>query len=430
MASVINDGKTKRVQFTGADDKRQTIYLGGVSVRQANAVKEKVEKLVSASLTSHPPDEEVSRWIKGLEPKMSEKLVRVGLLKSTESVQLGAWLERYIANLNLKPKSIKKYQASKDKLIGHFKATTDIRKITLDDAAKWRESLAASNLSESSVRGFCRDAKTMLREAVERELIDKSPFRKLASASVASEKPHYVPLAVALKFLDGCESLEWRVLFSLARLEGLRVPSESHLLTWQCVNWQSGELTVRSPKTERFKGKALRIVPLCPVVVGILREAFEKSSEPSGKIVTLAKNNRDREFKRQLKAVGIPTWPRLFQNLRVSCEIQWLMEGHPEFAVTQWIGHSVAVSRKHYANIVPQDDYALFRGIASPISKTAQNPTQQTDAETGIGSHPFDSKNRINRLSGDDATLCDLTRMSALGLEPRTYGLKVRCSTN
>ena len=40
-----------------------------------------------------------------------------------------------------------------------------------------------------------------------------------------------------------------------------------------------------------------------------------------------------------------------FQNMRASCETEWLNEGHPAHVVAGWIGHSVKVQRASYAQI-------------------------------------------------------------------------------
>jgi hypothetical protein len=49
---------------------------------------------------------------------------------------------------------------------------------------------------------------------------------------------------------------------------------------------------------------------------------------------------------------GLEQWPKLWQTLRASCEIDWA-KSHPQFAVSKWIGHSISVRGKHYANAVP-----------------------------------------------------------------------------
>ncbi|HBB74015.1 MAG TPA: integrase, partial [Planctomycetaceae bacterium] len=40
--------------------------------------------------------------------------------------------------------------------------------------------------------------------------------------------------------LDACPSVDWRLLVALARLAGLRCPSEIGALTWGDINWEKG----------------------------------------------------------------------------------------------------------------------------------------------------------------------------------------------
>jgi integrase len=54
--------------------------------------------------------------------------------------------------------------------------------------------------------------------------------------------------------IDACPDAEWRLLFGLARYAGLRIPSESHRLTWADVDFERARLTVHSPR--RSDGKA------------------------------------------------------------------------------------------------------------------------------------------------------------------------------
>ena len=61
------------------------------------------------------------------------------------------------------------------------------------------------------------------------------------------------PAAPAATAAPACPDLRFKVVFGPARLAGLRVPSETHLLTWADIR-----LRVRSPKTERYKGYNLR----------------------------------------------------------------------------------------------------------------------------------------------------------------------------
>jgi hypothetical protein len=51
MASVISDPKgRKRIQFVAGDGRRKTLRLGKATIRQAEAIKPKIEQLVLASM--------------------------------------------------------------------------------------------------------------------------------------------------------------------------------------------------------------------------------------------------------------------------------------------------------------------------------------------------------------------------------------------
>ena len=72
-----------------------------------------------------------------------------------------------------------------------------------------------------------------------------------------------------------------------------------------------------------------------------------------------------------IKRAGVQAWERLWQTSRSSCEKEWAM-AFPQFAVSRWIGHSITVSGKHYANSVHDELFERAAGI-----RAAKNPVQQ-----------------------------------------------------
>ena len=81
MASISKEQNGgRRIQFIGADGKRHTIRLGKVSQRYTEALKVKVEDLVSASITGHSPSDDTARWLASIDNHMQTKLASVGLL--------------------------------------------------------------------------------------------------------------------------------------------------------------------------------------------------------------------------------------------------------------------------------------------------------------------------------------------------------------
>ena len=77
---------------------------------------------------------------------------------------------------------------------------------------------------------------------------------------------------------DAASDPELRLLIALARLAGLRVPSEVRGLTWSDVDWSERSLRVQSSKTARC-GKAWRLVPLCPELYATLESAYHAAPE-------------------------------------------------------------------------------------------------------------------------------------------------------
>lgn len=81
MASISRspDGR-KMVQFSGADGKRRTIYLGHVNQKIAEFIKMCVESLRSCAIVGCSPDPELAHWVASLGDVMLGKLGAVGLI--------------------------------------------------------------------------------------------------------------------------------------------------------------------------------------------------------------------------------------------------------------------------------------------------------------------------------------------------------------
>ena len=110
-------------------------------------------------------------------------------------------------------------------------------------------------------------------------------------------------------------------------------------------------MTVLAKKTEHHEGEhAVRVVPICPELRTILADAFEQAEAGATLIVPMAarKSVSLRTHQERIIAkAGHEPWPRLFQNLRASCETDWV-ERYPAHAVAKWLGHSPKVAAEHY----------------------------------------------------------------------------------
>ena len=308
-----------------------------------------------------------------------------------------AWVDRFVDQRpDLKPESVKKIRRTGELLTEHFGESLPIDMITADAAAGWRPWLAArpirprpktadkkagngpgvpavpleepKTMQEATIRLHCRNAKLLMNEAVRRELIAKNPFRNLTSTAVAADRDRYITPDEFDQLQQSLPDAHWRLLAGLARLGGLRVPSETHTLSWGDVDWASWKMTVRSVKTERYKGKESRVVPICPKLQSLLMAVWEQpETENRGElVVTLSRNNLHRTIRAAIKRAGIPSWEDLFQALRRSCETEWSLT-YPAHVTAAWLGHSEAVARKHYLQ-VPEHLYEQVTQGGSPES--------------------------------------------------------------
>ena len=97
-----------------------------------------------------------------------------------------------------------------------------------------------------------------------------------------------------MKFITGSDielilgqapDIEWRLVISLARWGGLRIPSEIAELKWDHVNWETNRITIPQPKLEHIHGKGQRVFPLFPELLPVLLDAGEMAPKGAGYIV-------------------------------------------------------------------------------------------------------------------------------------------------
>ena len=423
MASITKLGKGKQppraIDFVDSTDggKRKRIRLGVVGLSQAREAKVRVEKLLSAKVLNHTPDAETVRWLAGVCDTIHGRIVRAGLAEPRQPVptapQLGDFLAKHLEQrkAELEPASIERLRQTADKINAYFGPELQLDQITADHAKDWRASMLTAGLAEATVRLHCRNVKSTFNDAVERELIGRSPFAKLKSAAIAADREHFVTADDAATILEACPNLQWRTLFGLMRFAGLRCPSETHNVTWRDVDWDRRRLTVYAPKTKRT-----RIVPIVPTLWPILQDAFDAAAECSDSIVTLSRNNRHRTFHDILRKAGLVAWPDLFQTLRRSCETDFARTC-PQHAVSTWMGHSMKVSERHYLQVT-DDLYDLASGSAAESAAVGRGTESQYTAKA---EEPSKGRNEKAPPLPLVATNCEAMLSEADGTRTRNH---------
>ena len=305
----------------------------------------------------------------------------------------------------LKPSSLQRLSQTADHLRAFFGDEARLDELTPNGAADWRAALLEEKKParpreklksgeeqkplrcEATARNYARDAKTIFNAAVDRELITKNPFAKLKSSVLAANRTRYVSPDEAQAILNSAGNAHpWRLVFGLARFAGLRTPSETHRLTWADVDWERRRLSVFAPKTDTN-----RIVPITADLFAVLQAAFDAASEGTVNIVSLGshRSNLHRGLEKIILRAGLVPWDDLFQTLRSCAETDFARK-YPQHEVSRWIGHSIAVSEKHYlmsdSSVMDSASSAppLLRAAESSGNVTQVQATRRNDAESVV----------------------------------------------
>ncbi len=144
----------------------------------------------------------------------------------------------------------------------------------------------------------------------------------------------------------------------MARFLGVRVPSEPFSMTRDCVDWEKQVIRAPSPKTVK-QGRPFRLVPLFPPLRPYLEALWEatspgtlfifdrlrqRSSLTSDRHSTWRAVNLRTQLERLIVRAGLRPWPKPWQNLRSSAEMD-LLARFPPAAVFEWIGHTHDLAR-------------------------------------------------------------------------------------
>ena len=175
----------------------------------------------------------------------------------------------------------------------------------------------------------------MFELAVSLGWLEKNPFGHLRGCSVANHtRDFFVKPELAAAVLAACPNSRWRLIFSLGRWGGLRIPSEITFLHWSDVEWSKHRIRISIPKkTSLYEQTSgifdYRFIPIFPE----LRQALEDyrqefSAEETAETVSISESpllfpelGSDsagallrKGLTNHLKRAGLPVWPKLFND--------------------------------------------------------------------------------------------------------------------
>ena len=425
MASIGHDpGGLRRILFVAPNGKRKTLRLGKATQRTAETVKIKVEALVMASITGSPLEDEVSRWLADLDTRMSNKLAAVGLIEPRNVATVEKLLKAFLAaNPRVKPATLVVWGQVARCLREHFDENRPLRTIGPAEAEGFLQWLVEQKLAATTITKRVQFARQFFAYAVRREWIERNPFADVSHKGGDPQKrQRYITEDETARLIDAAPNWVWRTIIALARYGGLRTPSETLSLQIADLDWEHGEMTVISPKTEGH-GHGYRAVPMFARLRPFLEEAWNMAREGQTNIIPenlylpaahgprgWVNCNLRTTFEKIVRRAGVKPWPRLFHALRASCESDLARE-YPITTVCKWIGNTVAIAARHYVQVT-DGDFQRASGVA-------QNPAQQP------------SETACNRLQENTATPgiaedfqglqeCTNAQVEAAGIEPAT----------
>ena len=391
MASICRDKNgTKRILFVDGNGKRWPIRLGKMPLGDARTIKSHIESLLASKTSGRALDNETAKWVRDMPDGLAEKLAATGLIAKRVNETLGGLIEHFMAaNTHFKPSTRSVWGQVTGDLTKHFGDDCGLRNVGQVEAEGFRQWLfTTKKLSATTIAKTLQRSRQLFAHAIRFGLIEKNPFEGVKCKNGnPRERQRYITVEDTERLIDAAPNYAWRTIIALSRYAGLRNPSEVLSLQLDDLNWDRGSMRVTSPKTEGH-GQGSRMVPMFERLRPYLLEAAEMAEEgqthviPESLYLQAAQTplgwrncNQRTTFKKIILRAGLEPWPRLFHNLRASCESDLARE-YPITTVCKWLGNTVAVAVRHYVQVTDED----FQKAAGPGLKVAQNAAQSTHA--------------------------------------------------
>ena len=349
--------------------RRYTIYLSSQTYRRktVEGFKELVETLVyyrkNGTLV---PDRAVANRLADIPAELQTKLANAGLINVTKSKTCQELWDTFMKHKTnvIKPRTLNVYRLNQKIFFETFSPSEPIEKMTADKLVEWKTTLL-TEYAPASVAGFVKVAKMVFEWAVDHEWLTRNPLKKIPNGSfINRNNDRIISMELYAKLLDACPNQEWRTIIALARIGGLRCPSELHQLRWADIHWAESRFLVHSPKTERYEGHRERLVPLFPELRAELERHFSLDETKGSEFVIEHYQNTcwnlHHPFSTMVRRAGLERIIRPFDNMRMSrsneVRAKW-----GELKESLWIGHSGKVMKDHYA-LLSDEEYADAAG--------------------------------------------------------------------
>jgi len=271
----------------------------------------------------------------------------------------------------LKPATIKQYNFVAQLLREFFGSDRLITSISTDHIDSWIRSLTCK--ANRTIHSRAMVAKSFFDFAVTRDWIPRNPVRVPKIGKPAGDRNRYIPWPEFEEVIAEGPTAEYRLGFALARILGVRVPSELNSMVWEDWVWDRGLLLIRSPKTGD------RVVPIYRELEPYALDAFEAAEVGvaevfPGRCYTAKWHQR---LLASYRHAGQVAPPKMFNNLRASASHDILMV-HGIAEEKNVLGHSSQIALQHYDRWKQSIEMGVLRApdlARCEVKSDAKSPT-------------------------------------------------------
>ncbi len=357
------------------DGKRNKVYLdAGYNRRDAENARLAVQGFLEAKRKGEPLDRRTRNYFETAPPDLLKRFGCLGFEIARTQRDIGSiWNEfRAFEETTVKDSTITHREIVFKRFAAFFSPNVRFEDLTPVRVQEFRDELV-KHYAPTTVAKSIVDLRTFGEWAIKRGYATSNPFKEVPTGKTGNRSRDFqVPVEWTERILEACPSQCWRTLYCLWRLAGLR-QQEPMLLTRESVDLDERKLTVYATKTERYEKGGYRTVPITQLLARELETQLDilPNSEP----FLIFENRRkafDSGFRRILFDAGLEKWPKTFQNLRSSCENDWIKQGIPSHVVADWLGHSVKTQEAYYLRVLPE----YFDRVTAPngeMSHAAEN---------------------------------------------------------
>ena len=189
MANIIcNPTGSQSVQTVLADGSRLSIGIGKVPKKAADTYRIQIDHLTGANIGGYAIPPTTAEWLTTINHRLRSRLVELGLATPVAAedepqvVTIKSLIERYLADLDVKPPTIVRYWNETQFLRDCFGEQADIRIITKGDGERFlrwlkqQEKKNGDKLSVNYIHQILKTFRQVFAAAIHDRLLSENPL--------------------------------------------------------------------------------------------------------------------------------------------------------------------------------------------------------------------------------------------------------------